>query len=158
MHALLTGSRETQAAAKAPGAAAASRSTEPSALLHRVAARAERAEGAAGRPIDVVAAPGLPVLPGDPRRIESLLLRLLEARLTPEATLERLVLTARSARDAVGLALLLSVCELGAIAPADALPDPPHLREEAAALGAELRAFSHAPLGRTTLIRLRLAP
>ncbi len=152
MHAMLTGSRDADPIARTKGAGSALR-TEPSALLHRVAARAERTEGAAGRSIDVVAAPGLPTLPGDPNRLEALLLRLLEARLTPEATPLRIVLTARSVAGSWP-ALLISLCELGAQSTAP--PDPPHLREEVAALGAELRAFSHAPLGRATLLRLRL--
>jgi hypothetical protein len=151
MHAMLTGARDAGSAASAKAGGGAPR-TEPSALLHRVAARAERMQGAAGRTIDVVAAPGLPALPGDPNRLEALLLRLLEARLTPEATCERVVLTARSVVGAWP-ALLLSLCELGEV---EAPSDPPHLREEAAALGAELHSLSHAPLGRATLLRLRL--
>lgn len=155
MHAMLTGSREATAVVKTQSSGSAARSTEPSALLHRVAARAERAENAAGRSIDVVAAPGLPTLPGDPHRVEALLLRMLEARLTPAATLERIVLTARSAGGSRP-ALLISLCELGAAPPPAASPDPPQLREEVAALGAELRTVSHAPFGRATLLRLRL--
>jgi hypothetical protein len=93
----------------------------------------------------VIAAPGLPNLAGDPRRLEALLGRLVEARLAAGA---RLVLTARAAPDG---ALLVSLCELGPAAPADAA----HVREEAAALGAELRAVAHPRLGRATLLRIR---
>lgn len=145
VHAVLTGGRGSGAAPKEAGSGAA-KGLEPVALLQRVAARA-----AGATPLDVVAAPGLPSLPGDPRRLEALLLRLVEARLAAGAKLERLVLTARLAG---GRALLLSLCELGA--GAGGAPDSAHVREEAAALGAELRAVAHPRFGRATTLRLRL--
>jgi len=153
VHALLTGARGPSAAREP--AAAGPKSFEPASLLHRVAARAERGQGDAGGPIEVIAAPGLPNLPGDPRRIEALLLRLIEARLAPGAALGRLVLTARAVVAGAQRALLVALCELGGAAGA-APSDPPHLREEAAALGAELRSVAHPRLGRATLLRLRL--
>jgi PAS domain-containing protein len=138
IHAQLTGARSAEKAA-APAAAR----FEPTALLHRVAARAERGQGA---PVGMIAAPGLPSLAGDARRLEALLARLVDARLAAGA---RLTLTARAAPDG---ALLVSLCELGGpVAPAD----PAHAREEAAALGAELRAVGHPRLGRATLLRIR---
>jgi hypothetical protein len=142
VYAQLTGARGGEKGAAPAGA----RSFEPTALLHRIAARAERGQAGTGTPVDVIAAPGLPSVAGDPRRLETLLTRLVEARLAAGA---RLVLTARAAADG---ALLVSLCELGA-APASA--DGPHVREEAAALGAELRAVAHPGLGRATLLRLR---
>jgi PAS fold len=145
VHALLTGGRGSGTAPK-EAAASGAKGLEPAALLHRIAARA-----AGATPIHVVAAPGLPSLPGDPRRVEALLLRLVEARLGAGAKLARLVLTARLAG---GRALLLSLCELGA--GAGATPDSAHLREEAASLGADLRAVAHPRFGRATTLRLRL--
>jgi len=154
VHALLTGARGPGAGDKA-AATAGARSFEPAALLHRVAARAERGLGGAGLPIDVVAAPGLPSLPGDPRRVEALLSRLVETRLAGGAALDRLVLTARVVGAGAERALFVSLCELGATG---ASPDSAHLREEAAALGAELRAVAQPRLGRATTLRLRLLP
>ena len=151
VHALLTGARDSSASEKARGAGMA-RSFEPAALLHRIAARAERGHGGAGRPIEVVAAPGLPSLTGDPRRVEALLSRMVETRLAG-AALDRLVLTARAVGTGPERALLISLCELGA---SGGSPDAAHLREEAAALGAELRGVAHPSLGRATLLRLRL--
>jgi PAS domain-containing protein len=142
VYAQLTGARGGE---KPAAPAGGGRSFEPGALLHRIAARAARGGGEDG-PIDVIAAPGLPRLTGDPRRLEALLVRLVETRLAGGA---KLVLTARAAPDG---ALLVSLCELGASGGA---PDPAHVREEAAALGAELRAVAHPRLGRATLLRLR---
>jgi PAS fold len=156
VHALLTGARGPSAARETQGAAGA-KSFEPAGLLHRIAARVERSQAGAGGPIEVVAAPGLPSLSGDPRRIEALLLRLVEARLAPGAALDRLVLTARAVGAGAQRALLIALCELGAAAPGSGPSDSPHLREEVAALGAELRAVVHPRLGRVTLLRLRLA-
>jgi hypothetical protein len=141
VYAQLTGARAGEKGA-APGGA---RTFEPTALLHRIAARAERGQGT-GTPVDVIAAPGLPNVSGDPRRLEALLGRLVDARLAAGA---RLVLTARAASDG---ALLVSVCELGAAAGS---ADAAHVREEVAALGAELRAVAHPRLGRATLLRVR---
>jgi hypothetical protein len=152
VHALLTGGRGSSAGEKAGGSGGA-RSFEPAALLHRVAARAERGLSGSGPSIDVVAAPGLPSLPGDPRRVEVLLSRLVETRLAGGAKLDRLVLTARAAGAGAERALLISLCELGATG---AAADAAHVREEAAALGAELRAVAHPRLGRATTLRLRL--
>jgi PAS domain-containing protein len=148
VHAVLTGTRDLPEAA----AAAPPRRFDPSGLLHRVAARAERSEGAEGRRVEVVVAPALPMLSGDAHRIEALLLRLLEQRLAPGAR-GQLVLAARTSVGASGPALLVSLSELGAGTSAPA--DPPHLHEEAVALGAELRSFSHPRLGRATVLRLR---
>jgi PAS domain-containing protein len=156
VHAVLTGSRDAADGVPSQGAGAAPRRFDPSGLLHRVAARAERSDGAEGRSIEVVVAPGLPMLPGDPHRVEALLLRLLERRLAPGAALEHLVITARQVAGAAGQGLLVSLCELGAGACDTSTPDPPHLREEAAALGAELRSVAQAGLGRATVLRLRL--
>jgi PAS domain-containing protein len=142
VYAQLTGARAGEKGA-APGAA---RSFEPTALLHRVAARAERGHGGTGALVDVIAAPGLPSLTGDPRRLEALLGRLVETRLAAGA---RLALTARVAADG---ALLVSLCEVG---PTAAAADAAHVREEAAALGAELRAVAYPRLGRATLLRIR---
>jgi PAS domain-containing protein len=154
VHGVLTGARGPSAAQQAPPAKGAAKSFEPAALLQRIAERAERrGPGASAAPIEVVAAPGLPSLPGDPRRIEALLLRLVEARLASGAPLERLVLTARTAGMGGARALLVSLCELGASGTA---PDAPSLRQEAGALGAELRAVAHPRLGRATTLRLRL--
>jgi hypothetical protein len=140
--------------AHAPAAAAESRGPGEAGglgpLLERVAARVQREQEPPGAPIDVVAAPGLPSLPGKPRRFEALLSRLLEARAAGGA---RLVLTARAVGSGAEQALLISLCELGA---AFAGQDAPHLREEAAALGAELRAVAQPRLGRATTLRLRL--
>jgi hypothetical protein len=152
VHALLTGSRDPVEGAVAHGAPL--RRFDPSGLLHRVGARAERSDGAEGRSIEVVVAPGLPMLPGDPHRIEALLLRLLERRLAPGAALDRLVITARQVNGALGPGLLVSLCELGVASDA-ASADPPYLREEAAALGAELRSVAQPRLGRATVLRLR---
>jgi PAS domain-containing protein len=154
VHAVLTGSRDAVEPVLAQGASAQARRFDPNGLLHRVAARAERRDGAAGRSIEVVFAPGLPMLPGDPHRVEALLLRLLERRLAPGAALERLVITARQVAGAPGPGLLVSLCELGTTEAA--APDPPHLHEEALALGAELRSISQPGLGRATVLRLRL--
>jgi hypothetical protein len=142
VYAQLTGARGGEKGAAPAGA----RSFEPTALLHRIAARAERGGNGGAGPIDVIAAPGLPNLAGDPRRLEALLARLVETRLAAGA---RLVLTARAATDG---ALLFSLCELGATS---AAADGAHVREEAAALGAELRAVVHPRLGRATLLRVR---
>ena len=154
VHAVLTGSRDAVERVPAQGAGVQARRFDPSGLLHRVAARAERSDGAAGRSVEVVVAPGLPMLAGDPNRIEALLLRLLERRLAPGAALERLVITARRVAGAVGPGLLVSLCELGPTGAA--APDPPHLHEEAVALGAELRSVAQPGLGRATVLRLRL--
>ena len=151
VYAVLTGARAASENERGGGAAAGTRSFEPAALLHRVAARAERGQGASGAPLEVLTAPGLPSLRGDPHRVELLLSRLVETRLAG-AALERLVLGARIAGSGSERALLVSLCELGPVAPA---PDPPHLREEAAALGAELCAVAQPSLGRATLLRLR---
>jgi len=154
VHALLTGARgpsaSPNASAKSQGAGAA-RGIEAAALLNRIAARGERDQSGAGVPIDVVAAPGLPSVPGDPRRVEALLARLVETRIGQGAGLERLVLTARAVGVGAERALLISLCELGATR---AAPDAGHLREEAAALGAELRTIVQPRLGRATLVRL----
>jgi hypothetical protein len=152
VHALLTGGRGSSTGEKAGGPGGV-RSFEPAALLHRVAARAERGLSGSGPSIDVVAAPGLPSLAGDPRRVEALLSRLVETRLAGGAKLDRLVLTARAAGAGAERALLISLCELGATG---AAADAAHVREEAAVLGAELRAVAHPRLGRATTLRLRL--
>jgi len=154
VHAVLTGSRDAVEPVPQQGVGVRARRFDPSGLLHRVAARAERSDGAAGRSIEVVVAPSLPMLPGDPHRVETLLLRLLERRLAPGAALERLVITARQVAGAAGQGLLISLCELGATEAA--APDPPHLHEEALALGAELRSVAQPGLGRATVLRLRL--
>ena len=156
VHAVLTGTRDPVSVAPAPGAGASPRRFDPSGLLHRVAARAERSEGAEGRSIEVVVAPSLPMLPGDPHRVETLLLRLLERRLVPGAAPLRLVITARQVAGALGPGLVISLCELGAGACDAALADPPHLHEEAASLGAELRSVVQPRLGRATALRLPL--
>ena len=154
VHGVLTGSRDSAEAVPAHGAGAPARRFDPSGLLHRVAARAERSDGAEGRSIQVVVAPGLPMLPGDPNRVEALLLRLLERRLAHGSALAQLVITARQVAGALGPGLLVSLCELGAGDAAD--PDPSHLREEALALGAELRTLARPGLGRATVLRLRV--
>jgi hypothetical protein len=151
VHALLTGGRGPSADGSA--AAAGAKSFEPAALLHRIAARAERGLGGAGTAIEVLAAPGLPSVPGDPRRVEALLARLLESRLAAGGALDRLVLSARAVGAGAQRALLISLSELGA---AGSAPDAAHLREEAAALGAELRSVAQPRLGRATTLRLRL--
>ena len=153
VHAVLTGTRDVVEPVSSQGVGARARSFDPSGLLHRVAARAERSDGAGGRSIEVVVAPSLPMLPGDPHRVEALLLRLLEWRLAPGAAAERLVITARRVAGALSPGLLVSLCELGAY---QAAPDPPHLHEEALALGAELRSVAQPGLGRATVLRLRL--
>ncbi len=155
VHAVLTGARGPGPAQPAPAKGAA-KGYEPAGLLHRIAARAERGQGASTAPIEVVATPGLPSLPGDPRRVEALLLRLVEARLASGGTLDRLVLTARTAGTGAARALLVSLCELGPAPAGGAPPDAPQLREEAAALGAEIRAVAHPRLGRATTLRLKL--
>lgn len=152
VRALLTGGRGSGADEKTGGPGAA-RSLEPAALLHRVAARAERGLGGSAPPIDVIAAPGLPSLRGDSRRVEALLSRLVETRLAGGAKLDRLVLSARAVGAGAERALLFSLCELGATG---AAADLGQLREEAAALGAELRAVAQPRLGRATTLRLRL--
>jgi hypothetical protein len=152
VHALLTGGRGPRAGEPAAGPAGA-KSFEPAPLLHRIAARAERGQGGAGASIEVLAAPGLPSLPGDPRRVEALLARMVESRLAAGGTLERLVLSARAVGAGAQRALLISLSELGA---AGSAPDAAHLREEAAALGAELRSVAQPRLGRATTLRLRL--
>lgn len=148
VHAVLTGSRDPQEAA----GGTAPRRFDPSGLLHRVAARAERSGAAGGRAVAVVVAPALPMLPGDPHRVEALLLRLLEHRLAPGGS-DRLLLSARRVVSAAGPALVVAVCELGACE--ERGPDPAPLLEEAAALGAELRSVQVPSLGRATVLRLR---
>lgn len=152
VHALLTGGGGPSGRGVAAGPGGA-KSFEPTALLHRIAARAERGQSGTGAAIEVLATPGLPSLPGDPRRIEALLARLVESRLAAGGALDRLVLSARVVGAGAQRALLVSLCELGA---AGSAPDAAHLCEAAAALGADLRSVAQPRLGRATTLRLRL--
>ena len=155
VHGVLTG---------APGAGRAEaqptrtlRRVDAGALLHRVAGRMARAFEAGQTRLEVVARPALPPLACDEHRLESLLLRLLEARLARQPAPERVLLGARVAGTGATSALVISLCELGRARFDERFVDAPIEREEAAALGAELHGVAHPRLGRATLLRLRLA-
>jgi hypothetical protein len=107
--------------------------------------------------LEVVAKSALPPLACDEHRLESLLQRLLEARLAQQPAPERVLLGARVAGTGAGSALLISLCELGRASYAQRFVDAPVEREEAAALAAELHGVAHPQLGRVTLLRLRVA-
>jgi hypothetical protein len=148
----------------APGAgrseakpARALRRFDPGALLHRVAGRMARAFEAGQTRLEVVAKSALPPLACDEHRLESLLQRLLEARLAQQPAPERVLLGARVAGTGAASALLISLCELGRASFAERFVDAPVEREEAAALAAELHGVVHPQLGRVTLLRIRVA-
>ncbi|MEN8158773.1 MAG: hypothetical protein ABFS41_01730 [Myxococcota bacterium] len=156
VHAVLTG---------APGAgppnesrpARTHRRFDPGALLHRVAGRMQRAFEAGQTRLDVVAKPSLPVLACDEPRLEALLQQLLEARLAQQPAPEQVLLGARAFGEGSAATVLISLCELGRARFDAGWADAPALREEAAALSAELQALTHAGLGRATLLRFRAA-
>jgi hypothetical protein len=130
---------------------------DPGALLHRVAGRMARAFEAGQTQLEVVAKSALPPLACDEHRLESLLQRLLEARLAQQLPPERVLLGARVTGTGAGSTLLISLCELGRASYAGRFVDAPVEREEAAALAAELHGAVHPQLGRVTLLRLRVA-
>jgi nitrogen-specific signal transduction histidine kinase len=154
VHAVLTGA---PGAGSEPKPARAARRFDPGALLHRVAGRMARAFEEGDTRLDVVAKPALPPLVCDEHRLESLLLRLLEARLAQQPPPERVLLGARVAGAGGASSLLISLSELGRAAFEASFPDAPVEREEAAALGAEIHGAVHPRLGRVTLVRLRTA-
>jgi hypothetical protein len=156
VHGVLTGAPGAGRAVEAKPLRALRR-FDPGALLHRVAGRMERAYGAGQTALEVVAKPALPPLSCDEHRLESLLQRLLEARLAQEPAPERVLLGARVAGTGAASALVISLCELGRASFAERFPDDPVAREEAGALAAELHGVAHPELGRVTLLRLRVA-
>jgi len=153
VHAVLTGAPGAGRDAE-PKPARVARRFDPGALLHRVAGRMARAFEAGDTRLDVVAKPALPPLACDEHRLESLLLRLLEARLAQQPAPERVLLAARTGGAS---ALVISLCELGRAACEAPFADAPVEREEAAALAAELHGAAHPRLGRVTLLRLQVA-
>jgi len=157
VHGVLTGAPGTSRQAEAKGVARATRRFDPGALLHRVAGRMGRAFEAGRTSVEVVAPPALPPLAGDEHRLESLLQRLLEARLAQQPAPEQLLLGARVTGAGAGRMLVISFCELGRADFGARFADAPVAREEAAALGAELHGVAHPRLGRATLLRMRLA-
>jgi hypothetical protein len=156
VHGVLTGGPAASLGVQ-PKSSPVLRRVDPGALLHRVAGRMARAFEEGHTAIEVVAKPALPVLACDEHRLESLLLRLLEARLAQQPAPEHVLLGARVAGTGKASAVLLSICELGRATFDASFPDAPLEREEAAALGAELHGVAHPRLGRATLLRLRVA-
>jgi len=155
VHGVLTGAPGAGRSAVAEPARAVRR-FDPGALLHRVAGRMARAFEAGQTRLEVVAKPALPQISCDEHRLESLLLRLLEARLAQEPAPEQMLLGARVAGTGAASALVISLCELGRAAFDARFLDAPVAREEAAALAAELHGVAHPRLGRATLLRLRI--
>ncbi len=156
VHGVLTGAPGIGRNAEASGAARAARRFDPGALLHRVAGRMQRAFEAGQTQLEVIAPPALPALAGDEHRLESLLQRMLEARLAQQPALEQLLLGARITGSDTGRTLVISFCELGRARFDARFTDAPVAREEAAALGAELHSAAHPRLGRVTLLRMRV--
>ena len=95
VHAVLTGAGGQRAGEKAAGPVGA-RSFEPAALLHRVAARAERGLSGSGRRSTWSRRPACRACPGTRAGSRRCCSRLVETRLTGGAALDRLVLTARA--------------------------------------------------------------
>jgi nitrogen-specific signal transduction histidine kinase len=154
VHGVLTGA-PGRAAEAAP--ARAQRRFDAGALLHRVAGRMARSFEAGQTRLEVVAKPSLPPLGCDEHRLESLLQRLLEARLAQQPPPAHVLLGARAVGTGSTRALVISLCELGRANFGARFSDAPVAREEAAALAAELHGVAHPKLGRATLLRLRVA-
>jgi hypothetical protein len=154
VHGVLTGGPAPPTEAKP---SRAQRRFDPGGLLHRVAGRMARAFETGPTRLEVVARPALPPLACDEHRLESLLQRLLEARLAQDPAPERVLLGARVAGSGAASTLLISLSELGRAGFAERFADAPVEREEAAALAAELHGVAHPELGRVTLLRLRVA-
>jgi len=156
VHGVLTGAPGT-GRSDAAGRARGARRFDPGALLHRVAGRMGRAFEAGQTTVEVVTPPALPQLAGDEHRLESLLQRLLEARLAQQPAPEQLLLGARVTGAGPARMLVISFCELGGAEFGARFADVPVAREEAAALGAEMHGVAHPKLGRATLLRMRAA-
>jgi hypothetical protein len=121
--------------------------------LRNVARRAGRAAEAKRCELTLLVPSSLPEFAGDASRVESVLLRLVEARLTEEPPPRRMTLSARIAGDSKRRALLLSLTEHRDGAYAAPFSDEPVTKEAVASLGAELGGLAHRGLGRTTLLR-----
>jgi len=156
VHGVLTGAPGAGRGGEPQGAARTARRFDPGALLHRVAGREGRAFDAGQTRVEVVTRPALPPLAGDEHRLETLLQRLVEARLAQQPPPEQLLLGARVAGTGAQGMLVISFCELRRARFDARFADAPVVREEAAALGAELHGVAHPRLGRVTLLRMRV--
>lgn len=128
---------------------------EPAAVVHAVGARIRREIGEGPPEVRTLAPSSLPAVKGDGARLESVLLRMLRARLEGG---ERSVLLTLGARPAGAESVLVSLTEDSAQGGyAATASESPVVQEQVAALGGELHATADPRLGRTVVLRLPVA-
>lgn len=138
------------------GVPAAAERFDAAQVLRQVAERISAAGAPA--PVFLLAPPSLPSSEGDGARLEVVLRRMAERRLTGTPPPDRLVLGARHAVADGASLVWISLTEHFApgVTPAGH-PDLPETQETVAALGGLLHVSSDPQLGRTTLLRLPAA-
>ena len=150
-------SEEMQAALSGKPSAARSERIDVSALLSRIALRAERLAANDGVAITLLAPGKLPELRGDEAQLAAALQRMLDARLGTQPAPARVTIGARIIGSSNGRALLLSFSELRSGGYGGPFVDPTVLDEALGRFGAtKLSAFSPR-LGRATVVRFPLS-
>lgn len=148
LHAILSG---------APSPILECESFDPADVVRRVVDRTLRQLGDGATRIELLAAKTLPQVRGDESRLESVLVRIIQARLDQDPPPAALFIGAREVGSGASSALMLSVTEHAADGGyRDAPPQPPVVKEAVAALSGVIHTTTDPQLGRTTLVRLPL--
>jgi nitrogen-specific signal transduction histidine kinase len=128
---------------------------DPAEVVRRVASRTGRRVGQAETTVELLAARSLPAVPGDEARLESLLMKLVDHRLSEAPLPSTIFIGARAIGTDRGPAVLVSVTEHWKNGgDTGTCSEPPVVQESAAALGALLHTTVDPQLGRTTLLLL----
>jgi PAS domain S-box-containing protein len=143
-------------AGRSEGGAPAAVCFEPAQLVRAVARRLRARAGASQVDLAFLAPATLPRARGDAAKLEAILLRLVQERLTLATPPEALTLAARSVGRGPEGAVLVTLSERFAGAPA-AAKEPPLVREVLAECGGALHVASVSGVGRATLLRFPLA-
>ena len=148
LHAILSG---------APSPMLESESFDPADVVSRVADRTLRQLGDCETRVGLLAAKSLPLVRGDEARLESVLVRIVQARLEQDPPPSALFIGARAVGSGSSAALVVSVTEHAADGGYTAAPpQPPVVKEAVAALSGVIHTTVDPQLGRTTLVRLPL--
>jgi hypothetical protein len=145
-----------------PGPARAGGSCDPLRVVQETAARLRDEFATRGVELELRLPPQLPRVRGDAARIELALVRLLQARLASSPDAPVVTLTARPLGRPDARSVVISICDapggedLSRADPTDAVP--PLVTEIVREAGGEIRTSCDPLAGRTTAIRLDVAP
>jgi PAS domain S-box-containing protein len=132
-------------------------SFEPAQLVRAVARRLRARSAAAPMDVQFLAPATLPRARGDAAKLEAVVFRLLEERISGAVAPEAITLGARLAGRGPDAAVLLALAERFAQGTPPLPKEPPLVREVLAASGGSLHVASDPVLGRATVLRFPLA-